>query len=200
MLQAKNISKSFGVKRVFQNLNITVKQGEVTVLMGKNGSGKSTCLRSLALLEKIDSGQIMLDGTSVNASDVNMYPKITVVFQQLFLWPHLTNRENITLAVQGTPYQKQLDELIEFLDLKEFIDQYPNQSSLGQKQRVAIARALILNPQYLLLDEITSALDDRQTEVIVEILKDLKKRKIGILLVTHHKVVAKQLADKLVYI
>ncbi len=200
MLQAKNISKSFGVKRVFQNLNITVKQGEVTVLMGQNGSGKSTCLRSLALLEKIDSGQIMLDGTSVNASDVNMYPKITVVFQQLFLWPHLTNRENITLAVQGTPYQKQLDELIEFLDLKEFIDQYPNQSSLGQKQRVAIARALILNPQYLLLDEITSALDDRQTEVIVEILKDLKKRKIGILLVTHHKVVAKQLADKLVYI
>ncbi len=202
MIKAINISKSYGSKLILDKVNLEIKKGEATVVMGPNGSGKTTCLRNLSLIDTPDSGVISVNGkeyefpTSQKFKEI--YPKMTVVYQQLFLWPHLTNRENITIAVQDKEHQKQLHELIDFLDMSAFIDNYPNQSSLGQKQRVAIARALILNPEYVFFDEITSSLDSQQIQAIVKILNQLKKKNIGIFFITHHKMVAEKIADTII--
>ena len=170
--------------------------------MGPSGSGKTTLLRTLAMLDAPDQGQITINNrqTARPSTLENPYPTITVVYQQLFLWPHLTNRQNITLAVQNTDFQDKLDELIEFLEMENFIDNYPNQSSVGQKQRVAIARALILNPEYIFFDEITSALDSKQMQSVIQILNNLKSKNIGIFLITHHDQVAQQVADEVLHL
>ena len=179
MIKGINISKSFGNKKVLNKVNIKIKQGEAVVVMGPSGSGKTTLLRSLALLDKPDSGKVVVDDKEFvfpNDSDFKKpYPKVTVVYQQLFLWPHLTNRENITLAVENTDYATQLDELIDYLGMGKFIDNYPNQSSVGQKQRVAIARAILRNPAILILDEPTSALDAESEHFITNSLEELMR-------------------------
>jgi len=203
MIKGINISKSFGNNNVLNKVNIKIKQGEAVVVMGPSGSGKTTLLRSLALLDKPDSGKVVVDDKEFvfpNDSDFKKpYPKVTVVYQQLFLWPHLTNRENITLAVENTDYATQLDELIDYLGMGKFIDNYPNQSSVGQKQRVAIARALILNPKYIFFDEITSALDEKQVNNIIKIIDDLKRKNIGIFFITHHNHVAEKIGDSIIH-
>ena len=180
MLQGINISKSYGNKQVLKMITIKIEKGKATVVMGPSGSGKTTLLRNLSLLDRPDSGKVVIDDQELIFPNDNIfkkpYPKVTVVYQQLFLWPHLTNRENITLAVESGDYKKQLNELISYLGMTKFIDNYPNQSSVGQKQRVAIARALILNPEYIFFDEITSALDTKQIETIIKIINDLKNK------------------------
>ncbi len=204
MIQGINISKSFGDKQILNKANIKIEQGKAVVIMGPSGSGKTTLLRSISLLDKPDSGTVVIDDEKFvfpNNNDFKKpYPKVTVVYQQLFLWPHLTNRENITLAVENTNYAKQLDELIDYLNMVKFIDNYPNQSSVGQKQRVAIARALILNPEYIFFDEITSALDAKQIEAIIKIINDLKNKNIGIFFITHHNHVAERIGDNVIHL
>ena len=170
MLRGQVINKRFGLKAVLIDVNIVVKAGEATVLMGPSGGGKTTLLRCLSLLESPDSGSVDLDGAHFefpNGKNVIPYPSVTIVFQQLFLWPHLTNRQNITISMPAND-DAYLRHLIELFDMKDFIDNYPNQSSLGQKQRVALTRALVLKPKYILLDEATSALDDRRAERVVQ--------------------------------
>ena len=202
MIKAQNIIRQIGNKQVLNIPNIEIKKGQALVVMGPSGSGKTTLLRTLAMLDTPDHGQITINNrqTASPSALENPYPTITVVYQQLFLWPHLTNRQNITLAVKNTNYEKKLNELIEYLDMERFIDNYPNQSSVGQKQRVAIARALILNPEYIFFDEITSALDSKQMQSVIQILNDLKTKNIGIFLITHHDQVAEQVADEVLHL
>lgn len=201
MLSGTNISKFFGTKRILANVDISIERGEVVVLTGPSGGGKTTLLRCLSLLEAPDEGLVEMDGTEYQFSDGYKeskrlpYPKVTIVFQQLFLWPHLTNRHNILLPM---PINKNdyFDYLIDKLEMREFIDNYPNQSSLGQKQRVALARALVLAPDYILLDEATSALDDRRVAIVTDELMKLKQNGTGTLLITHNADLANVLGNR----
>lgn len=200
MIKGINISKSFGTNLVLDKVNIEIQQGKVTVILGPSGCGKTTLLRSLSLLDYPDSGKVIIDDTELffpsNTNKIiSPYPKITVVYQQLFLWPHLTNKQNILLAVNKQKQKTDFENLVNYFDLSSFIDNYPNQSSLGQKQRIAIARALIINPKYIFFDEITSSLDIVQIEKIIKIINDLKNNNIGIFFITHNLDVANRIGD-----
>ena len=208
MLEARNLTFSYGNRPVLKDINLTIKPGGITVLIGPSGTGKTTLLRCLALLEQPQQGEIIVDEQSFSypwppAKPFHPpWPKLTAVFQQLFLWPHLTLRDNILLPVrlqQASDVKIRLDALIEAFDMQDFIDRYPNEASLGQRQRVALARALMLNPTYLLLDEITSALDVEQIAKILTYLKQLRGRNIGIFIITHLLGFARHAADQMLF-
>lgn len=208
MLEAKNISKSFGAHRVLQDVSVCIKPGTITTLIGPSGTGKTTLLRALAMTDLPDSGEITLDDQTyrfpwpAHQRAPRPWPQITAVFQQLFLWPHLTLRENILLPARNFPRANLMDEfneLISVLHLSSFIDRYPNEASLGQRQRVALARALMLQPRYVLMDEVTSALDIEQVSNILNFLPRLKERGIGVLLITHALNFARRAADNILF-
>jgi ABC-type polar amino acid transport system ATPase subunit len=208
MLIGQNICKSFGQKQVLANVSASIAPGQITALIGPSGGGKSTFIRALSLLDPPDSGTIEVDEATYifpTESGNNLtppWPKVTIVFQQLFLWPHLTIRRNISLPVEnvnGHRANNIVDELIELFDLGEFAERYPNQVSLGQRQRAAIARALALEPKYLLLDEITSALDVEHVSKLLDHLKSLRDRGTGILLITHLIGFAERAADQVLF-
>jgi ABC-type polar amino acid transport system ATPase subunit len=207
MLIARNIEKSFGDKKILCGIDMEIAPGSITCVIGPSGTGKTTLLRALALLDLPDSGSIAVDDLkyhfplSPKAEIVPPWPHVTAVFQSLFLWPHLTLRENIMLPArtQNQAAERDIEGLIAFFEMGHFIDHYPNQASLGQRQRVAMARALILNPAYILLDEITSALDVEQTARILMKLSHLKERGIGVFLITHAIGFARRAADKVIF-
>lgn len=206
MLIGKEINKTFGEKVALKNVNLTIDQGQITALIGPSGSGKSTLLRALALLDPPDSGNVTVDDIVYTFPKRNgqiqpPWPKLTIVFQQLFLWPHLTIRQNITMPLKtlGDNHHEVVDELVELFDLHEFTDRYPNQVSLGQRQRAAIARALALKPAYILLDEITSALDVEHVGRLLAHLKTMRDRGTGILLITHLIGFARRAADQVLF-
>lgn len=208
MLKAKNIKKIIDKRTILDNVSINVSPGEINVLIGPSGSGKSTLLRCLGFLETPETGIICyendefdLPNKSIEFKSFKPFPHISIVFQQLFLWPHLTNKENILLAIKDKADKKSIfDETVELFQLNSFINKYPNQSSLGEKQRIALARAIVVEPRYLLLDEITASLDIEQIQNISEYLLLLKKRNIGILLVTHLMSLAKKIADQIYFL
>jgi polar amino acid transport system ATP-binding protein len=203
MLKVHNLSKSIGGQKILDNINFKLQKGEIIVIIGPSGGGKSTLLRSIALLEQLDSGIITIDNQDFNFPLTldqklpSIYPKITMVFQQLFLWPHLTVIRNITLAAEENLDQILLDKLVKTFGIQDILNKYPNEISGGQKQRVALIRALILKPDYLLLDEITSALDNENSNLVVEYLVELKSRGVGILAVTHNLELANKLSKKI---
>ncbi len=208
MLKAQAISKSYDGCAMLDEVSADFAPGTITALIGPNGCGKSTLLRALSLLDPPDSGAVVIDGVQhsfprVNGKEiVSPWPRLTMVFQQLFLWPHLTIRQNIALPLElltGIADGK-IDSLIDLLDMGEYVDRYPNQVSLGQRQRAAIARALALEPKYLLLDEITSALDVEQISTILEQLKALRDSGMCIVLVTHLIGFAKNAADQVIFV
>ncbi|UAB80963.1 amino acid ABC transporter ATP-binding protein [Marixanthomonas sp. SCSIO 43207] len=203
---AKNISKYYSHKEVLKNLSFNLDTNSITVLFGPSGSGKTTLLRCLSLLDYPESGKLNIfnstyDFNSKLTKNIKPNSKINLVYQQLFLYPHLTNRENILIAIDDFNSSKKelFKNLTKLLEIEDVLENYPNQSSLGQKQRIAIARVLILEPDYILFDEITSALDIVQTNNIIRLIKDLKNKGIGSLIVTHNMYVIKKLADKLVF-
>ncbi len=197
MLSARNLHKSYQDRVILNGVDVDIAPGQISCVIGPSGTGKTTLLRVLCQLEKEDAGEILVDGEQNTAP----WPKVTAVFQSLFLWPHLTLRENIMLPARNHNPQadKDIEGLIKLFEMNHFIDHYPNQSSIGQRQRVALARALILNPKYVLLDEITSALDVEQTARILTKLTHLKERGIGVFLITHHLGFAKRAADQIIF-
>ena len=209
MIIANDIHKKFDQRTVLNGIDLSIEPGKITCLIGPSGGGKTTLLRALALLEYPDSGTINVDGKPYQfplAKDASIdapWPHVSVVFQSLFLWPHLTLRQNVLLPAKrrGLPdVHARLDELIAFFEMGDFIDNYPNEASRGQQQRVALARAVMLKPQYMLLDEITSALDVEQVAKVLEYLQGLRDQGIGIFIITHLLGFAKRAADKILFL
>ena len=199
MLVVKNLKKNFGENQVLKGIDEHIKQGEVVCVIGPSGSGKSTFLRCLNLLEEPTSGEIYLDGEQINAekTDINkVRQKLGMVFQNFNLFPHKTVMENIILApvnVLGKTAEESEKtglELLKRVGLEDKKDAYPSSLSGGQKQRVAIARALAMNPEAMLFDEPTSAL---------EVMRDLAKKGMTMIIVTHEMGFAREVADRVIF-
>lgn len=208
ILEVKNISKSFDDIMVFENLSLTVKKGEVVVIVGPSGCGKSTFLRCINALERIQEGEIVLDGESIDPAAKNLSrirEKIGMVFQSYDLFPHLTILQNLTLApvkIRRTNRRDAEKEALEFLDrvgLSNKKDSYPRQLSGGQKQRVAIVRALMMHPEILLFDEITAALDPEMVREVLDVVLDLAREGRTMIVVTHEMQFARAVADRMIF-
>lgn len=208
ILEVKNISKSFDDIMVFENLSLTVKKGEVVVIVGPSGCGKSTFLRCINALERIQEGEIVLDGESIDPAAKNLSrirEKIGMVFQSYDLFPHLTILQNLILApvkIRRTNRRDAEKEALEFLDrvgLSNKKDSYPRQLSGGQKQRVAIVRALMMHPEILLLDEITAALDPEMVREVLDVVLDLAREGRTMIVVTHEMQFARAVADRMIF-
>jgi polar amino acid transport system ATP-binding protein len=190
-------------------VNLTVPEHTATVLIGASGSGKSTFLRCINLLEPIDDGLILLDGQEISDPAINVdviRRKLGIVFQSFNLFPHMTIRENITLApikVQGKSRDEAndlADGLLKRFDLMEKADEYPDRLSGGQQQRAAIIRSIAVNPRLLLLDEVTSALDPVLVNEVLSIVRDLKSDGMTMVLATHEMGFATQVADQVCFL
>lgn len=209
ILHIKNLSKCYGDTKVLKNINISVKKGEVVVIIGPSGCGKSTLLRCLNGLEEIQEGEVRLDDQVVNPNKKNLSKnreKIGMVFQSYDLFPHLTILQNVTLAPikvkkrNRREVEKEALELLERVGLRSKKDDYPRQLSGGQKQRVAIVRALIMHPEVLLLDEITAALDPEMVREVLDVVLDLAKEGRTMVIVTHEMQFAKAVADRVTFL
>ena len=209
LLKVTHLHKEFGNNVVLNDINLSVKKGEVVVIIGPSGCGKSTFLRCLNGLEDIQGGVITVDGLPVEAGkrDISkMRQKIGMVFQSYELFPHMTVLENIILAptkVQKREKDDAIREALELLDkvgLADKKDYYPRQLSGGQKQRVAIVRALLMHPEVLLFDEVTAALDPEMVHEVLETMIDLAKSGSTMLIVTHEMAFAKAVADRIIFI
>lgn len=209
ILQVKNVSKSYDNMPVFKNINLSVKKGEVVVIVGPSGCGKSTFLRCLNALEDIQEGEIILDGKTVKTEGkdlVQLRERIGMVFQSYDLFPHMTVLENIMLAPvkvkkrKKKEVEKEAFELLDKVGLLSKKDFYPRQLSGGQKQRVAIVRALIMHPEILLLDEITAALDPEMVREVLEVVLSLAREGRTMLIVTHEMQFARAVADRMIFI
>lgn len=208
MIKITDLSKRFGTLEVLKNVSLEVKKGDVLVIIGPSGSGKSTLLRCINLLEEPSSGKIFLDGKEITdkKTDKNkVRQKIGMVFQSFNLFPHMTVLGNVTLALQKVlrikPEQAKKTgiDLLTRVGLKDKIDAYPSQLSGGQKQRVAIARALAMNPEAILFDEVTSALDPELVKEVLDVMKDLARSGMTMLVVTHEMGFAKEVGTHVIF-
>lgn len=208
MLRIKNLHKYFGENQVLKGVDEEVKKGEVLVLIGPSGSGKSTFLRCLNLLEKPTSGEIIFEGQGITDKkcDINkIREKMGMVFQQFNLFPHKTVLENIIMApikVKKIPKGKAIEkanELLKKVGLLDKANAYPSSLSGGQKQRIAIARALAMEPDVMLFDEPTSALDPEMVGEVLNVMKDLAKEGITMVVVTHEMGFAKEVASRVIF-
>lgn len=208
MLEVKKLNKSFGENKVLNDISFELKSGEIGVLLGKSGTGKTTILRCINGLEEFDSGEIIVDDISIkNIKDINkIRNKTGMVFQNFNLFPHMSVLENIIQApISVAKISKQeavntAKKLLNLVDLEEKINAYPFELSGGQKQRVAIARACALTPKVLCFDEPTSALDKESIKKVINIINELKNKKIAILIITHDIVFANEIGDKIINI
>ena len=204
-----HVYKSFGKTRALIDVSLRVKRGEVCFIFGPSGGGKSTLLRCINHLEKPDSGTIIVDGIPVTDEKVNIdkvRAEVGMVFQLFNLFPHLTALENITLAQRvvrkRSPEEAEriARELLERVGIPEKADSYPGQLSGGQKQRVAIARALAMNPKIMLFDEPTSALDPEMIKEVLDVMLDLAREGMTMVVVSHEMGFAKAAADRMVFL
>jgi ABC-type polar amino acid transport system ATPase subunit len=208
MIEVKDIYKSFGKVKALNGVTSTIKKGEVVVIIGPSGSGKSTFLRCLNHLEKIDRGTIIIDSIPLTDSKTNIYKvreEIGMVFQQFNLFPHLTVLRNITLA-QVKVRKRSSEEadqiaknLLAKVGIPEKAENYPFQLSGGQQQRVAIARALAMQPKIMLFDEPTSALDPEMIGEVLDVMKNLAKEGMTMVVVSHEMGFAKEVADRVIF-
>ena len=209
LIKIENLQKSFGSLEVLRGVTTEIRQGEVVAIIGPSGCGKSTFLRSLNLLEEPTGGAITFEGVDITDKKVNvdrMRQKIGMVFQQFNLFPHMTIRKNIMLApvklklMTEEEASRRADELLERIGLPDKADQYPNMLSGGQKQRVAIARALAMNPDVMLFDEPTSALDPEMVGEVLDLMRELAKSGMTMIIVTHEMGFAKEVATRVLFI
>lgn len=206
MIKIENLHKDFGDLKVLRGVNLTIAEGEVVVILGASGGGKSTLLRCINRLEEPTSGTITIDGTVVTEANIDeVRREVNMVFQHFNLFPHMTVLENLTLApikVRGIGKKEAEETAKKFLQrvgLSEKANQYPDQLSGGQKQRVAIARGLCMNPKVILFDEPTSALDPEMVQEVLDIIKELAGEGMTLVLVTHEMGFAREAADRVIF-
>ncbi|MDO4269326.1 MAG: amino acid ABC transporter ATP-binding protein [Eubacteriales bacterium] len=208
MIAVIELRKSFKSLEVLKGVELYVKKGDVVVLIGPSGSGKSTLLRCINRLETIQSGDVQFAGQSLARGpvDINkMRRRIGMVFQHFNLFPHLTVLDNITLGprklrkLSAADANALAERLLERVGLLDKRDAYPSQLSGGQKQRIAIARALAMEPEVMLFDEPTSALDPEMVGEVLEVMKDLAKDGMTMIIVTHEMGFAREVADRVVF-
>ena len=208
MIEFKDVHKHFGTLHVLRGINLTVKEQEVVVVIGPSGSGKSTMVRTINKLEPIESGTLIVDGIKVHEKsvDVNALRRdVGMVFQSFNLFPHLTAAENVMLAprrVRGIARREARERalrLLEKVGIPEKADVHPANLSGGQQQRVAIARALAMDPKIMLFDEPTSALDAEMIREVLDVMRDLAREGMTMLVITHEVGFAREASNRVVF-
>ncbi len=207
MIKMIDVYKSFGKNEVLKGINLHVERGEVVVIIGPSGSGKSTVLRCMNYLEEPTSGDVIVDGMNLNVKENinNVRAEVGMVFQRFNLFPHMTVLDNITLAPQKIRKMSKEEaekialELLAKVGLQDKADSYPQQLSGGQQQRVAIARALAMKPKVMLFDEPTSALDPEMVSEVLDVMKNLAKEGMTMVVVTHEMGFAYEVADRVIF-
>ena len=208
MIYVKDLAKSFGDNHVIKNINMHITPGEKVVIVGPSGSGKSTFLRCLNLLEQPTDGTITFDGQEITAPGVDVNKirrRMGMVFQHFNLFPHLTVKQNITLAPVNLKLQTQAEadekamRLLERIGLADKADAYPNKLSGGQKQRIAIVRALAMEPEVMLFDEPTSALDPEMVGEVLDLIRELAREGMTMVIVTHEMGFAQKVGTRVLF-
>ena len=208
-LELRDVVKSFGTTTVLDGINLSVTEGEVITLIGASGSGKSTLLRCVNLLEPVDNGFVLFDGVDISEPGLDPDPirrRIGMVFQSFNLFPHMTVTDNVAigprkvLGVDKATARANGLEMLTRLGLAARADAYPDQLSGGQQQRVAIARSLAMNPDVMLLDEITSALDPELVGEVLDVVRGLKRDGMTMLIATHEMAFAKEISDRVCFL
>lgn len=209
LLEVSQLTKRFGDNTVLDGIDLTIRRGEVVVLVGPSGCGKSTLLRCLNGIEPIQGGEVLLDGMTIKPGTKDMTKlrqKIGMVFQSYELFPHLNVLRNITLAPlkvqkrEKAEVEEEARSLLARVGLSDKADSFPRQLSGGQKQRVAIVRALINHPEVILFDEVTAALDPEMVREVLDVILDLAKQGRTMLIVTHEMAFARAIADRVIFL
>lgn len=208
MIELKGVNKHFGEYHALRDINLDVPAGQVVVILGPSGSGKSTLCRTINRLETIDDGEIRIDGELLpeEGKDLaKLRAEVGMVFQQFNLFSHMTIRDNVTLAptkvrkVSKEEARKTAEKLLDRVGIAAQADKYPAQLSGGQQQRVAIARALAMDPKVMLFDEPTSALDPEMINEVLDVMTDLAKGGMTMVVVTHEMSFARRVADRILF-
>lgn len=204
ILEIKNISKYYDNEMIFENVKLQVKKGEVISLVGKSGSGKSTFLKCINGLEKVDSGEIIFNGKNIlDIPTTELRQNIGIVFQDYNLFDHLTVLENLTIGLlkikkySKEESEKMALEILKKIDLIEKKNKYPDELSGGQRQRVAIARTMLMKPSVILLDEPTSALDDEMKDSVLNLINKLVKEGMTLIIVSHEINFIRKISDRI---
>jgi len=209
MVELRGVHKRYGKVEVLKGIDLSVNPAEVLVIIGPSGGGKSTLLRCVNLLETVDAGQVLLEGEDLTrpGTDLNQVRRrIGMVFQQFNLFPHLSAMDNLVLAPRKLVHltrkdaEGQAQELLARVGLEDKATSFPHQLSGGQQQRVAIARALMMKPHVMLFDEVTSALDPELVSEVLDVMRDLAKSGMTMLVVTHEMGFAREVGDRLVFV
>ncbi len=208
LIQAVDVRKDFGEQQVLKGINLEINQGDVVVIVGPSGSGKSTFLRCLNLLEKPTGGHIFVEGVDITDKKVDIdrhRQKMGMVFQHFNLFPHMNVMKNLTIAPikllgrKPEEAEREAMELLKLVGLADRADAYPSQLSGGQKQRIAIVRALCMKPEVLLFDEPTSALDPEMVGEVLNVMRDLARDRMTMVVVTHEMGFAREVANRVVF-
>lgn len=207
MLKFENVSKKYKNTTILENINFEINNGEVVSIIGKSGCGKSTLLKCINRLESIDNGVIYFDNMDISSLDLlKLRQKIGIVFQEYNLFEHLTVLQNLTIGlikiknISEDIAKKQAMAILKKIKLIDKADNYPDELSGGQKQRVAIARTLLMRPKLILLDEPTSALDKEMKQEVINLIIEISKNDMTLLIVSHEEELVKKISDKIVYI
>ena len=209
MIRTRNLRKYFGSNHVLRGIDLTIEDGEVLVIVGSSGSGKSTLLRCLNLLEKPTYGSVFVDDVDITQPHVNINKirqRIGMVFQQFNLFPNMTVLDNIKLApkklrkVSDRKANRRAKELLEQVGLANKANEYPQHLSGGKRQRVAIARALAMEPEVMLFDEPTSALDPEMIGEVLDVMRDLAKQGMTMVIVTHEMSFAREVGTRMIFL
>ena len=212
IVQLQRMNKFFGKLHVLKDIDLTVQSGEVVVIIGASGSGKSTLIRCINGLEEYESGHLEVDGRKLapnggnQAALAEIRKEVGMVFQQFNLFPHLSVKKNIMLAPMKVKNAEKVvanataDRLLERVGISDQAEKFPSQLSGGQQQRVAIARALAMEPRLMLFDEPTSALDPEMVGEVLDVMRELAKEGMTMIVVTHEMGFAREVADRVIYI